>query len=161
MGQHWILDRGFPDPDTTKELVAAARAKRRPDNHSKVVLTQDEFERIVQILSKTVDVGTAERTQVQKHYTLKSTKHPDHPEVRLKRGNLIPVTAATAPEVLARCHGEANHGVEDTWAYISANYFGITKNLVNDYIKACPTCATKRGKVKQRSALQDATNLGR
>jgi hypothetical protein len=140
--QYQIIERGY-----IKSLT--------PRRQGKALISQALFDRIWDVLHSADNVkeNAQFRFWARKMFTLSKShtlslgvngSHPVEQEVLLHDGLLVAVREQIY-DLLCFCHGSTNHGGRDkTCALIRKHYTWVPKDLVAQFIKACPTCILKK-----------------
>ncbi|CCL99804.1 uncharacterized protein FIBRA_01828 [Fibroporia radiculosa] len=154
-------DLGMPSPTQYKiieeEYISSLHVRKR----EKALLTQAMFDNIWDVLHDPTAsrVGTPQfRWWVRKMFTLSYTRS------LLTPAEIESIEALGSPpmpivlhenrpialkdqiyEILCYCHSLANHGGRDkTTAVIREHYSWIPKELISQFVRACPTCIFKK-----------------
>ncbi|KAF9449083.1 hypothetical protein P691DRAFT_586375 [Macrolepiota fuliginosa MF-IS2] len=141
--QYQIIERGYIESLT-------------PRRQGKALISQALFDRIWDVLHSTDNVkeNAQFRFWVRKMFTLSKSHSASlgtngqtrqmEQEVLLHDGLLVAVREQIY-DLLCYCHGSTNHGGRDkTCALIRKHYTWVPKDLVAQFIKACPTCIVKK-----------------
>lgn len=147
---------GFPTRLQYQNIERGYLESLTPRRQGKALISQALFDRIWDVLhnSDNVKENPQFRFWVRKMFTL-SKPHtispgingeaePMEQEALLHDGLLVAVREQIY-DLLCYCHGSTNHGGRDkTCALIRKHYTWVPKELVAQFIKACPTCIAKR-----------------
>lgn len=140
--QYQIIERGYIDSLT-------------PRRQGKALISQALFDRIWDVLHSADNVkeNAQFRFWARKMFTLSNShalaldvdgSQPMEQEVLLHDGLLVAVREQIY-DLLCFCHGSTNHGGRDkTCALIRKHYTWVPKDLVAQFVKACPTCILKK-----------------
>lgn len=140
--QYQLIERGYLESLT-------------PRRRGKALISQALFDRVWDVLHNADNVkeNAQFRFWARKMFTLNkshavylgtSGSHPMEQEVLLHDGLLVAVREQIY-DLLCFCHGSTNHGGRDkTCALIRKHYTWVPKDLVAQFIKACPTCILKK-----------------
>jgi len=140
--QYQLIERGYLESLT-------------PRRQGKALISQALFDRVWDVLhnSDNVKENAQFRFWARKMFTLSkshtvsfgaSGSQPMEQEVLLHDGLLVAVREQIY-DLLCFCHGSTNHGGRDkTCALIRKHYTWVPKDLVAQFIKACPTCILKK-----------------
>lgn len=175
---------GFPTYEQYKELEATYLKTLTSPRREKALISQAMFDRIWAVLHSydIADESPQFRFWVRKKFTLgklkKSTDPVDEnsedtsvPETKpqtvlLHEQNLVAVQEQIY-DILCYGHGISNHaGRDKTCSSIREHYTWIPKELVAQFIKACPTCITRKCGMKSgdsnaaKTLRQYLRNLG-
>ena len=160
---------GFPTYAQYKQVEAAYIQSLTPRRQGKALISQALFDRIWDVLHRPDFQGeTAQfRFWARKMFTLSKThrntlngfdKHGDTPQEVLLHDNLLVAVQEQIYDLLCYCHGSTGHGGRDkTCSLIRKHYTWVPKDLVSNFIKACPTCIMKKcGNIDSALATQMA-----
>lgn len=140
--QYQLIERGYLESLT-------------PRRQGKALISQALFDRVWDVLHNADNVkeNAQFRFWARKMFTLSkshtvsfgtSGSQPMEQEVLLHDGLLVAVREQIY-DLLCFCHGSTNHGGRDkTCALIRKHYTWVPKDLVAQFIKACPTCILKK-----------------
>lgn len=147
---------GFPTYAQYKQVESAYLQSLTPRRQGKALISQALFDRIWDVLQQPEYQGeTAQfRFWARKMFTISKTHRvtlgePEYtdaapPEVLL-HDNLLVAIQEQLYDLLCYCHGSTSHGGRDkTCALIRKHYTWVPKDLVSNFIKACPTCIVKK-----------------
>jgi len=147
---------GFPTYAQYKQVEAAYLQSLTPRRQGKALISQALFDRIWDVLHQPEYQGeTAQfRFWARKMFTLSKTHRvtlggPEYtntaPQEVLLHDNLLVAIQEQLYDLLCYCHGSTGHGGRDkTCALIRKHYTWVPKDLVSNFIKACPTCIVKK-----------------
>lgn len=140
--QYQVIEKGYIDSLT-------------PRRQGKALISQALFDRIWDVLHSTDNVkeNAQFRFWARKMFTLSKSHvvsfgsegpHRMDQEVLLHDGLLVAVREQIY-DLLCYCHGSTGHGGRDkTCALIRKHYTWVPKDLVAQFVKACPTCVMKK-----------------
>ena len=147
---------GFPTYAQYKQVENTYLQSLTPRRQGKALISQAMFDRIWDVLQQPESQGeTAQfRFWARKMFTI-SKNHPitlgqasesdDGPREVLLHDNLLVAIQEQLYDLLCYCHGSTGHGGRDkTCALIRKHYTWVPKDLVSNFIKACPTCIMKK-----------------
>ncbi|KAJ3566752.1 hypothetical protein NP233_g6803 [Leucocoprinus birnbaumii] len=146
---------GFPTRAQYQMIERGYIESLTPRRQGKALISQALFDRIWDVLhnADTVKENAQFRFWARKMFTLSKshtvtlgTNGPRRmeQEVLLHDGLLVAVREQIY-DLLCFCHGSTNHGGRDkTCALIRKHYTWVPKDLVAQFIKACPTCILKK-----------------
>ncbi|KIK18512.1 hypothetical protein PISMIDRAFT_109326, partial [Pisolithus microcarpus 441] len=144
---------GFPTYEQYKRIEAAYFANLAPRKRAKALITQAMFDQIWEVLWQpdATRIGTPQfRFWVRKMFRLVNfqgkgrMKGEDFPPVVLHENRPVAIMEQMY-EVLCYCHGLAQHGGRDkTCGIVRGHYSWVPKELVAQFVKACPTCLMRR-----------------
>lgn len=147
---------GFPTYAQYKQVEEAYIQSLTPRRQGKALISQSLFDRIWDVLQQPEAQGeTAQfRFWARKMFTLSKTHQStlgvfgnsnDRPREVLLHDNLLVAVREQLYDLLCYCHGSTGHGGRDkTCALIRKHYTWVPKDLVSNFIKACPTCIMKK-----------------
>ncbi|KAG8951026.1 hypothetical protein FRC04_006887 [Tulasnella sp. 424] len=136
--------QGFPSVDEFEEILENYLKGLSQRKQEKALITQEMYDCIHAVLMDPTNTtyGTPQfRFWVRKMFVLAcfqgeyTVTHEDKPVAAKEQ----------IYQILVHCHGECYHGGRDkTCAQIKGYYSWIPKELVAQFVKACPTCVLKR-----------------
>ncbi|CAA7262167.1 unnamed protein product [Cyclocybe aegerita] len=147
---------GFPTYAQYKQVENTYIQSLTPRRQGKALISQALFDRIWDVLHQPDAPGeTAQfRFWARKMFTLSKTHRvtlggtdnsDDAPQEVLLHDNLLVAIQEQLYDLLCYCHGSTGHGGRDkTCALIRKHYTWVPKDLVSNFIKACPTCIMKK-----------------
>lgn len=166
---------GMPSRAQYKSIEQEYIASLHPRKQEKALLSQELFDKIWDVLHdpSSPRVGTPQfRWWVRKMFVLSYPKGSLSPAELESLGveNSTPVVLHdNRPvalkdqiyDVLCYCHQLANHGGRDkTTAIIREHYSWIPKELIAQFVKACPTCVFKKtGKIDLALSMNNQEEL--
>jgi Integrase zinc binding domain len=160
---------GFPTYAQYKQVENAYIQSLTPRRQSKALISQSMFDRIWDVLQHPERPGeTAQfRFWVRKMFTLSKTHRntlgavvndDEVPEEVLLHDNLLVAVQEQLYDLLCYCHGMTGHGGRDkTCSLIRKHYTWVPKDLVSNFVKACPTCIMKKSGSLDSSAVAQST----
>ncbi|KAF9040081.1 hypothetical protein BJ165DRAFT_1351346, partial [Panaeolus papilionaceus] len=159
IGTH-IERPGFPTLAQYKMVEANYIQSLTPRRQGKALISQAMFDRIWDVLHQPdCQSETAQfRFWARKMFTISKTHRVtlgggaeapdgfgDGPQEVLLHDNLLVAIQEQLYDLLCYCHGSTGHGGRDkTCALIRKHYTWVPKDLVSNFIKACPTCIMKK-----------------
>ncbi|KJA22115.1 hypothetical protein HYPSUDRAFT_55033 [Hypholoma sublateritium FD-334 SS-4] len=147
---------GFPSYAQYKQVETAYLQSLTPRRQGKALISQSLFDRIWDVLHQPEAQGeTAQfRFWARKMFTISKTHRvtlgviddrDETPHEVLLHDNLLVAIQEQLYDLLCYCHGSTGHGGRDkTCALIRKHYTWVPKDLVSNFIKACPTCIMKK-----------------
>jgi len=147
---------GFPTFAQYKQVEATYIHSLTPRRQGKALISQALFDRIWDVLHQPDAQGeTAQfRFWARKMFTLSKTHQStlgvfgntnNRPQEVLLHDNLLVAVQEQLYDLLCYCHRSTGHGGRDkTCALIRKHYTWVPKDLVSNFIKACPTCIMKK-----------------
>ena len=147
---------GFPTFAQYKQVEATYIHSLTPRRQGKALISQALFDRIWDVLHQPDAQGeTAQfRFWARKMFTLSKTHRStlgvfgdinSRPQEVLLHDNLLVAVREQLYDLLCYCHRSTGHGGRDkTCALIRKHYTWVPKDLVSNFIKACPTCIMKK-----------------
>ncbi|KAH9477155.1 hypothetical protein JR316_0011072 [Psilocybe cubensis] len=147
---------GFPTYAQYKQVEATYLNSLTPRRQGKALISQALFDRIWDVLHQPDSQGeTAQfRFWARKMFTLSKNHRvslgvdengEEAPQEVLLHDNLLVAIQEQLYDLLCYCHGSTGHGGRDkTCALIRKHYTWVPKDLVSNFIKACPTCIMKK-----------------
>lgn len=147
---------GFPTYAQYKQVEATYLHSLTPRRQGKALISQALFDRIWDVLHQPESQGeTAQfRFWARKMFTLSKNHRTslgidengdEAPQEVLLHDNLLVAIQEQLYDLLCYCHGSTGHGGRDkTCALIRKHYTWVPKDLVSNFIKACPTCIMKK-----------------
>ncbi|TFK69173.1 hypothetical protein BDN72DRAFT_768304, partial [Pluteus cervinus] len=157
--QYNIEDQpGCPTYAQFKMVEASYLTSLTPKRQGKALISQSMFDRIWDVLTQTSGDISHETPQfrfwARRMFTIVRTDDPILQNSGLSQGpvrevllhdGLLVAIQEQLYELLCHCHGYTNHGGRDkTCALIRTNYSWVPKELVAQFVKACPTCILKK-----------------
>ncbi|KAH8077413.1 hypothetical protein BXZ70DRAFT_902332, partial [Cristinia sonorae] len=144
-------DLGLPSQDSYAQIEQEYLSSLSVRKQEKALLNQHMFDLIWDVLHdpESCKVGTPQfRWWVRKMFALAHT-YPDGPDGDLKpvvmHEDRPVVVREQIYDVLSYCHLLSNHSGRDrTTAVVREHYSWVPKELVAQFVKACPTCTFKR-----------------
>ncbi|EAU87701.2 hypothetical protein CC1G_08737 [Coprinopsis cinerea okayama7 len=157
---------GFPTYAQYKQIETNYIESLTPRRQGKALISQAMFDRIWDVLHHPESqIETAQfrfwarkMFTVNKEYriTLGVPEGIQSPAQEvLLHDNLLVAIQEQLYDLLCYCHGSTGHGGRDkTCALIRKHYTWVPKDLVSNFIKACPTCIMKKcGNVDVNSSI--------
>ncbi|KAF9560316.1 hypothetical protein CPC08DRAFT_610446, partial [Agrocybe pediades] len=153
---------GFPTYAQYKQVENAYLQSLTPRRQGKALISQAMFDRIWDVLHQPESHNeTAQfRFWARKMFTVSKTHRvtlggspgsssgdaaEEVPQEVLLHDNLLVAIQEQLYDLLCYCHGSTGHGGRDkTCALIRKHYTWVPKDLVSNFIKACPTCIMKK-----------------
>lgn len=147
---------GFPSYAQYKQVETTYLQSLTPRRQGKALISQSLFDRIWDVLHQPEAQGeTAQfRFWARKMFTISKTHRvtlgvvddrDETPHEVLLHDNLLVAIQEQLYDLLCYCHGSTGHGGRDkTCALIRKHYTWVPKDLVSNFIKACPTCIMKK-----------------
>ncbi|TFK27315.1 hypothetical protein FA15DRAFT_636054 [Coprinopsis marcescibilis] len=147
---------GFPTYAQYKQIENTYIQSLTPRRQGKALISQSMFDRIWDVLHHPESqMETAQfRFWARKMFTVNKEYRitlgvPEGVEVPpqevLLHDNLLVAVQEQLYDLLCFCHGSTGHGGRDkTCALIRKHYTWVPKDLVSNFIKACPTCIMKK-----------------
>ncbi|KAF8637124.1 hypothetical protein AX17_003028 [Amanita inopinata Kibby_2008] len=147
---------GFPTYAQYKSIENAYIDSLSPKRQSKALISQALFDRIWDVLLNPQRCGENSQFKywVRKMFTLQPSAEMnanlgfdsnEPPPVVLLHDNLLVAVQEHIYGLLCFCHGQVNHAGRDrTCALLRQHYTWVPKELVSQFIKACPGCKTRR-----------------
>lgn len=147
---------GFPSYAQYKQVETTYLQSLTPRRQGKALISQSLFDRIWDVLHQPEAQGeTAQfRFWARKMFTISRTHRvtlgviddrDETPHEVLLHDNLLVAIQEQLYDLLCYCHGSTGHGGRDkTCALIRKHYTWVPKDLVSNFIKACPTCIMKK-----------------
>ncbi|KAJ6562816.1 hypothetical protein DFH09DRAFT_1035577, partial [Mycena vulgaris] len=142
---------GFPTYAQYTALETAHLARlSTPSRQEKALMPQSLFDRIwdVLVVPDTLTESPQFRFWVRKTFSLgpppASDEHAGGSEVALLQKGLLVAVREQLYQILCHFHGQTDHGGRDKTAQvIHQHYRYVPKRLVQEFVKACPTCIRK------------------
>ena len=147
---------GFPTYVQYKQIETGYIESLTPRRQGKALISQSMFDRIWDVLHHPESqLETAQfRFWARKMFTLNKNYRitlgvadgqESPPQEVLLHDNLLVAIQEQLYDLLCYCHGSTGHGGRDkTCALIRKHYTWVPKDLVSNFIKACPTCIMKK-----------------
>ncbi|KAH6904453.1 hypothetical protein BKA70DRAFT_1296744 [Coprinopsis sp. MPI-PUGE-AT-0042] len=147
---------GFPTYAQYKQIESNYIESLTPRRQGKALISQSMFDRIWDVLHHPESqIETAQfRFWARKMFTVCKDYRitlgvPEGMEAPaqevLLHDNLLVAIQEQLYDLLCYCHGSTGHGGRDkTCALIRKHYTWVPKDLVSNFIKACPTCIMKK-----------------
>ena len=147
---------GFPTYAQYKQVEDAYIQSLTPRRQGKALISQSMFDRIWDVLHQPESQGETAQFRfwarkmftISKNYrnTLGIAANADQvPQEVLLHDNLLVAVQEQLYDLLCYCHGSTRHGGRDkTCALIRKHYTWVPKDLVSNFVKACPTCILKK-----------------
>ncbi|KDR73998.1 hypothetical protein GALMADRAFT_157806 [Galerina marginata CBS 339.88] len=149
---------GFPTYAQYKQVEKAYLQGLTPRRQGKALISQAMFDRIWDVLHQELPESSSETAQfrfwARKMFTVSRTHRvtlgvvdhaDDTPQEVLLHDNLLVAIQEQLYDLLCYCHGSTGHGGRDkTCLLIRKHYTWVPKDLVSNFIKACPTCIMKK-----------------
>ncbi|KAI0063319.1 hypothetical protein BV25DRAFT_1768357, partial [Artomyces pyxidatus] len=146
---------GFPTYEQYKHIEDVYMASLSGRKQFKALISQELFDQIWDVLNGSPKlIGTAQfRFWVRKMFTLtypqtNMSPRPEDapvPQLMIMHDSRPVAIKEQLYEVLCYCHALSGHGGRDkTCAVIRGQYSWIPKELIAQFVKACPTCTLKR-----------------
>ncbi|KAF6749575.1 hypothetical protein DFP72DRAFT_818776, partial [Ephemerocybe angulata] len=147
---------GFPSYAQYKQIETGYIESLTPRRQGKALISQSMFDRIWDVLHHPESqLETAQfrfwarkMFTINKNYriTLGVSEGQESPAQEvLLHDNLLVAIQEQLYDLLCYCHGSTGHGGRDkTCALIRKHYTWVPKDLVSNFIKACPTCIMKK-----------------
>ena len=160
---------GFPTYAQYKQVENSYIHSLTPRRQSKALISQSMFDRIWDVLKHPERQGeTAQfRFWVRKMFTLSKTHRVtlgsavNVPQEVLLHDNLLVAVQEQLYDLLCYCHGMTGHGGRDkTCSLIRKHYTWVPKDLVSNFVKACPTCIMKKCGGLDSSSVTAQSTIG-
>ena len=148
---------GFPTYAQYKQVENSYLQSLTPRRQGKALISQAMFDRIWDVLHQPDSHNeTAQfRFWARKMFTVSKTHRvtlgavdnsgEETAQEVLLHDNLLVAIQEQLYDLLCYCHGSTGHGGRDkTCALIRKHYTWVPKDLVSNFIKACPTCIMKK-----------------
>ncbi|RXW22533.1 hypothetical protein EST38_g3304 [Candolleomyces aberdarensis] len=147
---------GFPTYAQYKQIETGYIQSLTPRRQGKALISQAMFDRIWDVLHHPeTQLETAQfRFWARKMFTIEQNyritlgvaEGQEWPTQEvLLHDNLLVAIQEQLYDLLCYCHGSTGHGGRDkTCALIRKHYTWVPKDLVSNFIKACPTCIMKK-----------------
>lgn len=165
---------GFPTYTQYKRIEANYLASLSDRKRDKALISQEMFDNVWDVLHDpgTREVETAQfRFWVRKMFTLSD---PEETEILIgdtasRESEMLIVLHNNRPvaikeqlyELFTYCHGRSDHGGRDkTCAVIRQHYSWVPKELTAQFVKACPTCISRKsGNPELLARVQSALDI--
>ncbi|KAF8630728.1 hypothetical protein AX15_002749 [Amanita polypyramis BW_CC] len=147
---------GFPTYTQYRTIEASYIKSLSPRRQPKALISQALFDRIWDVLTKSLECNESAqfRYWVRKMFKLGNVDEmdvdPDYipsdsPQIVLIHDGLLVAVQEKLYSLLCHFHGKADHGGRDkTCSSVRQHYAWVPKDLVAQFVKACPTCKCKR-----------------
>lgn len=154
---------GFPTHEQYKQAESIYLNSLSPRRQDKALINQATFDRIWDVLNQpdTPKESAQFRFWARRMFNLSQPGASASGGIVLLHNNLPVAIQEQLYDLLCYCHGSVGHGGRDkTCLAVRKHYCWVPKELVTQFIKACPTCILKKaGQPNMVSTQQDTSYM--